>query len=188
MQAKTMQAKCPGLAARNNMSQFEPALQMVLNHEGGFVDSLDDSGEATNYGISLRFYKRQIKPDATVTDIKNLTINDAAAIYRHYWWDKQPFAKLTSQKLADRVFDLVVNCGQAEGIALLQRAVNALNPSIHLVLDGALGPKTLAIVNALDQEQLYDALIVQATKYYIEISKHGEDSVFLAGWLNRLHN
>ncbi len=170
------------------MAAFEPALQLVLLNEGGFADNPDDDGGATNLGISLRFYRRKVKADATVDDIKNLTVNDAAAVYRKYFWNKQPFALILDQKLATRVFDLSVNTGLTEGVTLLQRAVNALSPEQHLVIDGSLGIKTLSAVNKLSAEKLYNELIHQATLFYETIAKHGNDKIFLSGWLHRLNH
>ena len=170
------------------MSEFEPALQMVLFNEGGLVDNPSDPGGITNLGISLRFYQKNIKKWADKNDILDLTVNDAAAIYKKFFWNKQPFCKILNQKLANRCFDLCVNMGQPRGITLLQKATNSLIPSEHLVLDGVLGPKTLKAINGADQGQLYDGLIVQATDFYTSISKHGNAHIFLAGWLNRLKN
>lgn len=170
------------------MAEFVPALQLVLYHEGGFVDNSSDIGGATNLGVSLRFYKKKINPNATLDDIKNLTVNDAAALYKTYFWDRQPFGEIQNQKLADRVFDLVVNTGQAEGVTLLQRAVNDVDLNAHLVLDGSLGAKTLAAINKQDQDNLYAALLIEATHYYKMIAMHGNDHIFLQGWLNRLNS
>ena len=35
------------------MSDFNDAIPTVLRHEGGFVDSPNDPGGATNFGVSL---------------------------------------------------------------------------------------------------------------------------------------
>jgi lysozyme family protein len=37
------------------MSDFNQAVKVILQHEGGYVDNPNDPGGATNYGISLRF-------------------------------------------------------------------------------------------------------------------------------------
>ena len=57
---------------------FESIVQVVLKHEGGYVNDPDDSGGETNFGISKRAF-----PDL---DIKNLTKEDAVKIYHDKYW------------------------------------------------------------------------------------------------------
>lgn len=168
------------------MAKFESSLQLVLSHEGSFVDNPIDPGGATQNGISLKFYRKRIKPDATVDDLKNLTVNDIAEIYRAFFWNRQPFESIESQKLCDRVFDLCVNTGQ--GVTLLQKAINAAT-GLHLVVDNALGSKTLDAVNSTGFDMLYDELINQAKLYYKNIViNNPSQHIFLNGWLSRLQN
>lgn len=168
------------------MARFELSLQLVLSHEGSFVDHPLDKGGPTQNGISLRFYKKRIKPDATAQDLKNLTINDIAAIYRKFFWERAPFAEIESQKLCDKVFDLHVNTGQ--GVCILQKALNA-HLRIHLLTDNILGEHTLSAVNSADVEKLYPVLIEQAKQYYRNIVKNNPSQiVFFKGWLRRLGN
>lgn len=170
-------------------SRFEDSLQMVLQHEGtNFVNDPADSGGASRYGISLRFYKRKIKPDATPDDIKNLTVNDAAEIYRRFWWDRYLFADINSQLICNRLFDLSVNMGAPTAISCLQKAANSCAGS-HLVTDGMLGAKTLDAVNSIPEKILYDQLITQAKAFYNDlVAKNSKDKVFIKGWLARLAN
>lgn len=83
---------------------FEKAVTMTLRFEGGYVNSTLDPGGETNMGVSRRSY-----PDL---DLKNLTVEDAKAIYyRDYWLpveaDKMP------PSLAMVAFDCAVNSGVA---------------------------------------------------------------------------
>ena len=130
------------------MAKFLPALQLVLKHEGGLVDSIADSGGITNFGISYAFYKKSIKPDATAEDIKRLNVSEAEDIYKRYFWDRADFESIESQAICNRLFDLSVNCGLAHAVGIIQRAVNACNGS-HLVTDGQLGGKTIDAINSI---------------------------------------
>ena len=56
------------------MAAFEDALDLVLKHEGGYVNHPKDPGGETNYGISKRAY-----PDL---DIRHITEEEVASIYR----------------------------------------------------------------------------------------------------------
>ena len=53
---------------------FDHCIELVLGHEGGYVDDPNDAGGETNWGISKRAYKD--------VDIKNLTKEEAKAIYK----------------------------------------------------------------------------------------------------------
>ena len=168
------------------MSRFEPSLQLVLSHEGSFVDHPEDKGGPTQNGISLRFYRKSIKPDATALDLKNLTINDIAEIYRRFFWDRSLFSEIESQKICDKVFDLHINTGK--GIHILQKALNSYL-KIHLVIDNVLGHYTLSAVNSVNPERFYPALIEQGRLYYRNIVKNNPSQiVFLKGWLRRLND
>lgn len=169
------------------MAKFFSALDMVLAHEGStYVDDTADSGGASKFGISLRFYRSKIQADANAEAIKSLSIIEASDIYDKYWWQRAPFAEINDQKLCNRVFDLAVNMGSSSAIKCLQQAVNAC-VAVHLVLDGMLGQKTIAEVNKLDALTIYNALIDAATIHYQAIvANNPKDAAFLNGWLNRL--
>lgn len=171
------------------MAKFQPALSLVLKHEGGLAQNAMDSGGITNFGISFAFYKKRIKPDANESDIRNLTIQQASDIYEKYFWNRADFADIIDQNIANRLFDLSVNLGQAQAITLLQRALNMLKPTLHLILDGSLGGHTLNATNNANPEKLYEQLILEAESFYKKlVAKHPQDGIFLAGWLHRLHS
>lgn len=64
---------------------FLNAVEFILEFEGGYVNHPNDPGGETNFGISKRAH-----PDV---DIKNLTRDDAIAIYKREYW-KPVAAKL----------------------------------------------------------------------------------------------
>lgn len=85
------------------MAEFEPAVQLVLQHEGGYTAGLPgDPGGETNFGISKRAH-----PDV---DIKNLTKEDAIAIYEKEYWT--PYMEQeVDQRIANCALDCAVNQG-----------------------------------------------------------------------------
>jgi len=171
----------------SQLSEFEPAVKLVLMHEGGFASNPNDNdGGCTNFGITLKFYRKSINPDATVDDIRNLTREMAVSIYDKHFWNRQTYSDILDQDIANRVFDLAVNIGPAHATACLQRAVNSCIGA-HLIIDGTLGKKTLDATNSIAKENLYSALLDQAQHYYEHIVEHHpQDKIFLKGWLNRL--
>lgn len=81
-----------------------PAIALVLKHEGGYIDDPADPGGETKYGISKRSY-----PDL---DIKNLTPEEATAIYQRDFWTATMAAQ-SDQRLANCMLDSRVNQGPA---------------------------------------------------------------------------
>ena len=59
-------------------SSFDLAIPIVLENEGGYVNDPADPGGETKYGISKRSYP--------ALDIKNLTVEQATAIYLRDFW------------------------------------------------------------------------------------------------------
>ena len=57
---------------KEEMSKFDDIIEVVLEHEGGYVNDPKDPGGETNFGIAKRSH-----PDV---DIKNLTKEDAKEI------------------------------------------------------------------------------------------------------------
>ncbi len=170
------------------MSKFEIALTSTLRNEGSFVNHKDDQGGPTNFGISLRFYKQKVNPNADIDDIRYLRVEEASNIYKEFFWDRQQYDLITDQPLAGKTFDLAVNLGPNTANSLLQKAVNALKPSVNLVIDGYLGPKSFAAINNSSAKELYIFLIKEAFKHYNKIAGYKNNQAFLRGWLNRLHD
>ena len=81
---------------------FDQALAFVLLREGGLVDDPADPGGLTNFGISQRAH-----PDV---DVRHLTREGAAVIYRTAYWEAAGCDQLTPG-MALVVFDSAVNCG-----------------------------------------------------------------------------
>jgi lysozyme family protein len=126
-------------------ARFAECVQIVLKHEGGFVDHPADPGGATKHGISLRYARTlgsmlDLDRDGDVdrADILLVTPAKAAMVYRDWFWRDVKGDDLPAG--IDLVaFDFAVNSGPARAIRSLQRAVGA-QP------DGFIGPATLGAV------------------------------------------
>lgn len=70
---------------------FPEVMKFVSRWEGGFVNNPVDPGGATNMGITIGTLSawRQAHglPAATVDDVRNLTREEADAIYRAWYWE-----------------------------------------------------------------------------------------------------
>jgi lysozyme family protein len=129
------------------MSAFDTAFAAVVGVEGGFTADPRDPGnwtggkagagvcKGTKYGVSAASYP--------TTDIANLTLDDAKAIYKRDFWDRLQADRLDAD-LAFQAFDAAVNCGVGAAAKWLQRA-GRVNP-----VDGVIGPQSLAAITALE--------------------------------------
>jgi len=68
-------------------SRFEQAVDIVLQHEGGFVQHPRDPGGATKFGITRETLSRAGGCPVSVEDVRELTRAEAVAIYRWLYWD-----------------------------------------------------------------------------------------------------
>ena len=111
------------------MADFNKAIGKTLSKEGGsrFTDDPQDRGGATKYGISQRSYPN--------LDIRNLTEHQAREIYKRDFWDRVRGDEVSSQPVAENLFDTCVNMGVRTGSRLAQLAVD-VQPA-----DGVIGSK-----------------------------------------------
>lgn len=149
------------------MSDFERALPVLLEEEGGLVDNHADPGGLTKYGISQRSYPH--------VDIRALTPESAGEIYARDFWvpcgaDRLPWP------LCLFIFDHAVNAGTGTAVRCLQRAA-------RVPADGVLGPATLGAVQRADLRGLCRAFLVERVRYYMAC--HGF-TTFGLGWLGRV--
>ena len=158
------------------MADFNLAIPIVLAHEGGYVSDPADPGGETKYGISKRAFP--------ALNIAQLTVDDAKTIYRKFYWH---YDAIDNQNVATKVFDLAVNCGAKPATKMLQQAVN--NCSLWgatLTVDGLLGPKTFAAVNAADPVALLHEIKNEALAYYRAlVVSNPALTKFLKGWETR---
>ena len=102
---------------------FYTAVGFTLRYEGGYVDAIGDPGGATNRGITLATYRADVKPGATIADLKAMTSDAAASIYhKHYW------TQVNADALASGVdaiaFDIAANMGVGRARAFLAQTSN----------------------------------------------------------------
>ena len=59
---------------------FDEAFEILIGHEGGYVNDKRDPGGETKYGIAKRSYPN--------VDVRNLTRAQAVDIYRRDFWQR----------------------------------------------------------------------------------------------------
>lgn len=114
---------------------FDKSLRQLLIHEGGFSDHRDDPGGATMKGVTLTTFQRHFGATQTVDNLRNITDEQLAHIYRTGYWDKSHCDQLPPG-VDYAVFDAAVNSGP-------KRAAKWLQGTIGSDQDGLIGPDTL---------------------------------------------
>jgi lysozyme family protein len=146
------------------MSDFDKAINIVLEYEGGYVLDPRDPGGETKFGVCKRSYPGY--------DIKNLTIDQAKAIYEKDFWKRSNADRLPWPLSLFHV-DCAVNCGNAAATKILQRA---------LVIDddGVWGKQTETAlqVSLSNLEDLCERYLKKRYTYYES----------LKGWTTYQHN
>jgi len=153
--------------------EFDKAIEIVLKHEGGYVDDPVDPGGETNMGISKKAYP--------YLDIKNLTIKQASDIYFKDYWLKAKVSKVP-QELRMIYFDMVVNMGKSRAVKILQEAITA--KGVKTDVDGGIGPKTIsnALKSGLEPERLRSYRV----KYYADlVNRKPKLNKYWYGWYRR---
>ena len=119
---------------------YEHCLEMILHHEGGYVNHPKDPGGETNLGVTKRVYE-EWGGDKDMTD---LLVEDVAPIYQKNYWDRCKCDDLPSG-LDLCVFDFAVNAGPSRSAKFLQRLIGT-------TVDGGIGPNTLKAVHNYVEE------------------------------------
>lgn len=153
---------------------FEKCMEMLLAHEGGYVNHPSDPGGMTNLGVTKRTYDEFHGTDIDEERMRNLTVEDVTPIYRRNYWER-----CRCQDLPDgidwAVFDWAVNSGTGRAAKALQRAVGTLE-------DGAIGPQTLMCVGNEKPEEIINRIAIHRDSFYRELSTF---DTFGRGWLRR---
>ncbi len=161
--------------------RFRYAVEMVLQHEGGYVNDPSDPGGETKYGISKRSYPH--------LDIANLTREEAIAIYRRDWWERCRIGEIEDVTIASKVLDLFVNVGPIQGATIVQRALHACGRR-DVEIDGIMGSQTLAAINSVrPRSALLAAIKAEAAAYYrFLVERRPELRRFEQGWITRAYS
>ena len=153
------------------LTLFDDIIEVVLHHEGGYVNDPDDPGGETNFGIANRSH-----PDV---DIKSLTKDGAKEIYYQDYWIKNRVTQMP-EDLKHIYFDMCVNQGRGRAVKILQRAANA--KGADLKVDGGLGPKTIRALKGVE----LDRVRAYRIKYYADLVTRKPDlEKFYFGWFRR---
>jgi lysozyme family protein len=120
--------------------------------EGGFSNRnlRDDPGGPTMYGVTLETLRRWRAPrQATIEDLKKLTIEEARAIASAGYWNKVQGDKLPAG-LDLLAGDFALNSGPRQAVKTLQKCLGFTGDAV----DGFIGPNTMSACLAADPHKL----------------------------------
>ncbi len=183
------------------MKTIDQIIDEIILIEAGYVDHPDDSGGPTNYGITFRVL-REVRPNATKTDLINLDIAEARQIYKQKYFKNTNIFELfeVSPLIGTEVFDAAINMGPGTAIKFIQRALNVLNRKSTIYkdvnADGVLGSDTklamkqyIASRGSDGVDVLYKTIVCLRGARYVEIAeKSPKNESFIFGWIkNRIN-
>lgn len=141
------------------------------------MNHLKDPGGATNLGITRATLQAWRGKPVTKADVRALTREEAAAIYRANYWNKVKGDDLPAG-LDLVAFDAAVNSGTCRAAKWLQSAVGAAP-------DGLIGPKTIELAKK-PNSALAARRALQARKNFLLSLPTW--STFGKGWSARLNS
>lgn len=192
----------PVAAADLDIALFGPG--GVFEHEGGYQNLRHDGGNwssgkvgvgrmcgGTKYGIACAYHRG--------VDVKNLTKAAAARLYQQNQWSAIRGNEIASQKIANKLLNLAVNCGSGTAVRMLRATIADLGgPSGGA--SRALTPLEIAWVNQYTQSDyltdgeadktrrklFWRTLVLYGMDYYLRISKNPQRRQWLYTWGTRV--
>lgn len=146
--------------ANKAIKRFDSCIDFVLAAEGGYVNDKYDAGGETKFGISKKSY-----PDV---DIRNLTLEDAKAIYKKDYWDKCGCGEMP-EPLDIVVFDTAVNMG----VGRAKQFYAQIEPENSPFMPPDLATRFLEL---------------RDEKYLAIVANNPSQKRFLKGWRNRMNH
>ena len=129
---------------------WEKCFEMVLKHEGGYVNHPKDPGGRTNLGVTQRAWEEYVGRSVDESEMRSLTPEIVKPFYKSRYWDRIKGDDLPSG-VDYAAYDLAVNSGVGRAAKYLQSIAGV--PS-----DGIIGPKSLAAIKDCPADEMVDAM------------------------------
>ena len=151
------------------VDKFQEWLIRINGAEGGYANRnpKDDPGGETKWGISKRSYPHM--------DIRSLTVNDAAILYK-----KDFIEPLAKHNLPDGVTFQLLDFAVHSGI---DRAVRYLQGELGVRADGMIGPQTQEAIRRMSESDLVMLIISARLEFLTHLDNWHANS---RGWALRI--
>lgn len=186
------------------MADFTTAFKLTLGHEGGYSDDPKDPGGETIYGVArkknptwegwplldafkkdaINFPKNALADSSIMSHVKQL--------YKKQYWDVYLLDQVTSQDIANELFDTGINLGTGKAASFLVLTLSLLNRGgkdyADVPEDGKVDASDVALLNAHKRPQnVLKTLNGLQFMHYYSITKSKPDfENYFNGWLNRV--
>ena len=154
---------------------FDACFEMVLVHEGGYVNDPRDPGGRTNLGVTQRAMESYLGRQVDEPFMRSLTPNTVKPFYRAMYWDKIKGDQLPAG-VDYAAYDLAVNSGVGRAAKMLQQIAGVL-------VDGSLGPKSMGAIRECDPEQMAESLCDMRLEFLKRLPTF---ETFGKGWSRRV--
>ncbi|MBR2772622.1 MAG: peptidoglycan domain protein [Bacteroidales bacterium] len=165
------------------MASIDKLIPKIKKWEGGYANNPYDTGGCTMMGITIATFRKYYGADKTCADLKKITEQQWLHILKSGYWNKMQADLIQSQSIANLCVQMCWGSGVVTSIKKIQSCLG-------ITVDGIVGKKTLAALNGDNSVQYHKAVFEKLWEmrklWLINISKVGNNKVFLKGWLNRL--
>lgn len=157
---------------------FERHFQRVIQLEGGFTLHRNPTEVAETYaGIY-----RKVFPNWKGWQYVDRDKTPPTELVREHYYEEfyKVLEGIQSGKIRFIIFEFAVNAGLKKSIKIAQVVAG-------VIADGVLGPKSLAALNAQDEERFVTNFTLARIKHYLDLANKAPQryGVYLRGWLNR---
>jgi lysozyme family protein len=171
------------------MADFDKALRVVLDLEGGYADDPADAGGKTCLGITEGLARAR----GFQGEMADMTLAEARAIYRAEFWDGQRLGEVQSQAIAEELFECSVLCGKRTAAQIAQMSANDLNRGgldwPDVAEDGSIGSATIGALNAaarVRERTMVKAMnCLQYAAFHESERRRPANERFMVGWVDR---
>lgn len=161
------------------MASFDKYAPKLKRWEGGFANHPADPGGATMCGVTLATFRAWYGQDKTADDLRRMTDAQWRHIMKTGFWDKCWGDQITNQAVAELIVDWCVNSGTG--------MIRKVQEIVGTKVDGIVGPKTVAQINAARPQLLHYKLKVARAAWYAQLVENRPSNIaFYDGWFNRL--
>ena len=176
------------------MADFNKAILNTFKAEGGFQNDKADNANyvngvciGTNRGISAVGYYSFYKKVPTVQQMKDLTVEQAKAIFKGNYWDKVGSDLIKNQSVAELMFQFIIGSGASQ-LSDLKDIANVVFGKDELKEnDLPLNNFEINFINNLDQHKYFNAMWSWRMGFYdIVVQRNPAKLKYLQGWKNRL--
>jgi lysozyme family protein len=162
-------------------TDVEKILRGVLDREGWPTYGVhpNDKGGPTKGGITLRTLESWRQRRCTRAELQRLTEDEALAILTRRYAEANGIQRVTDLDLRTQLIDDAVLSGPFIAAKDLQEALG-------VVVDGIIGPQTLAAIDRDGAAVVGRRLVVERSlRLARHVQQHSDQLVFLVGWLTR---